>query len=59
MNVLLLDPAGAFTDFAIRLMSHGHQVKQWQRRAVDGSQDRKSTRLNSSHTDIFRMPSSA
>ena len=24
-----------------------------------GSQDRKSTRLNSSHTDISRMPSSA
>ena len=26
---------------------------------VDGKQDRKSTRLNSSHTDISRMPSSA
>ena len=26
---------------------------------VDSSQDRKSTRLNSSHTDISRMPSSA
>ena len=25
----------------------------------DGFQDRKSTRLNSSHTDISRMPSSA
>ena len=25
----------------------------------DGAQDRKSTRLNSSHTDISRMPSSA
>mgnify|MGYP003344255722 CR=1 FL=1 len=24
-----------------------------------GMKDRKSTRLNSSHTDIFRMPSSA
>lgn len=31
MRVLLLDPAGAFTDFAIRLMAYGHQVKQWQR----------------------------
>ena len=26
---------------------------------VDGETDRKSTRLNSSHTDISRMPSSA
>ena len=26
---------------------------------VEGIQDRKSTRLNSSHTDISRMPSSA
>ena len=30
------------------------------RREVEGEGvDRKSTRLNSSHTDIFRMPSSA
>ena len=27
--------------------------------AADGLVDRKSTRLNSSHTDISRMPSSA
>ena len=27
--------------------------------AEDKRQDRKSTRLNSSHTDISRMPSSA
>ena len=26
---------------------------------VNGKKDRKSTRLNSSHTDISRMPSSA
>ena len=38
MNVLLLDPAGAFTDFAIRLMAHGHEVKQWQKRGLDGTQ---------------------
>ena len=31
MNVLLIDPAGAFTDFAMILMSYGHNVKQWQR----------------------------
>ena len=27
--------------------------------AIAGGEDRKSTRLNSSHTDISRMPSSA
>ena len=27
--------------------------------AIDKGEDRKSTRLNSSHTDISRMPSSA
>ena len=32
------------------LLKRGHEV---------GLQDRKSTRLNSSHTDISRMPSSA
>ena len=30
-----------------------------QRRYVESLSDRKSTRLNSSHTDISRMPSSA
>ena len=29
------------------------------REVVGGKEDRKSTRLNSSHTDISRMPSSA
>ena len=31
----------------------------WQRAFENGFKDRKSTRLNSSHTDISRMPSSA
>ena len=31
MNVLLIDPAGAFTDFAMKCMLAGHYVKQWQR----------------------------
>jgi phosphoribosylamine--glycine ligase len=31
MNVLMIDPAGAFTDFAMKCMAAGHQVKQWQR----------------------------
>lgn len=37
MNVLLLDPAGAFTDFAIKLQEHGHKVRQWQKPHLDGS----------------------
>lgn len=35
MNVLLLDPAGAFTDFAMKCMAAGHKVKQWQRTIRD------------------------
>jgi len=38
MKVLLLDPMGAFTDFALRLIDAGYEVKQWQKRALDGSQ---------------------
>lgn len=37
MKVLLLDPAGAFTDFALRLIKAGHEVKQWQKKGLDGS----------------------
>ena len=33
--------------------------QQWFHGALDPGTDRKSTRLNSSHTDISRMPSSA
>ena len=36
------------------------QVWQWHKaQTLTDEQDRKSTRLNSSHTDISRMPSSA
>ena len=35
-----------------------HRMKKYFERGVDFI-DRKSTRLNSSHTDISRMPSSA
>ena len=43
---------------------HGHNVLQFLRHQLEPLQthstiDRKSTRLNSSHTDISRMPSSA
>ena len=35
------------------------EVNLWQLQEAVDSGDRKSTRLNSSHTDISRMPSSA
>ena len=38
MKILLLDPAGAFTDFGIKLLENGHEVRQWQKRHLDGSQ---------------------
>ena len=42
-------------------MGHGGELGEegWWLRHVAVRQDRKSTRLNSSHTDISRMPSSA
>ena len=39
--------------------SSGGKKSAETRRAKYGTADRKSTRLNSSHTDISRMPSSA
>ena len=38
----------------------GHQTRRWNPKMKEYIfTDRKSTRLNSSHTDISRMPSSA
>ena len=43
-----------------RLVSFGEDGKlRYSAYSVLGDTDRKSTRLNSSHTDISRMPSSA
>ena len=42
-----------------RETEHRIEAQQNQMRTVTGKGDRKSTRLNSSHTDISRMPSSA
>ena len=41
------------------LKDHGYKLKETQYKEKLSSGDRKSTRLNSSHTDISRMPSSA
>ena len=38
-----------------QLSAEGYQTSK----TFQGAEDRKSTRLNSSHTDISRMPSSA
>ena len=40
-----------------QVFRHLSEYKQWIRSVFE--RDRKSTRLNSSHTDISRMPSSA
>ena len=59
--------SGKTAAFAIGLL-HNLDVKKYQTQALvlcptrelaDQVRDRKSTRLNSSHTDISRMPSSA
>ena len=38
MKILLIDPAGAFVDFALKCMAHGHEVKQWIKKYPDGSE---------------------
>ena len=40
MKVLLIDPAGAFIDFALKCQNAGHEVKQWIRK-VPGHDDSK------------------
>ena len=53
--VLMLAPGG-FDSSIMRWSASG----AWKElRPLDALADRKSTRLNSSHTDISRMPSSA
>ena len=49
-KVAILDLAGANPQAAATALGEGH---------IGLVADRKSTRLNSSHTDISRMPSSA
>ena len=67
------DPAKAFENFrrvriprvhGVQRLSHAnmrfkHMKDSQAQKAAVASGDRKSTRLNSSHTDISRMPSSA
>ena len=48
----------AFTAAYVENSDLALRIAQWAR-DVRGGRDRKSTRLNSSHTDISRMPSSA
>ena len=44
---------------SVQLHLYGDQLGYPMIRLNSADQDRKSTRLNSSHTDISRMPSSA
>ena len=54
----LYDRAAQFSPFAA-LTGHEAAIKETARQTDEKLIDRKSTRLNSSHTDISRMPSSA
>ena len=57
-SILLVDDSTSMREMvSFTLREAGHEVSE----AEDGVEalDRKSTRLNSSHTDISRMPSSA
>ena len=55
-----LDAAVAFfTELGLELEGEAQIEGRWADRAVGLDGDRKSTRLNSSHEDLSRMPSSA
>ena len=53
------ETAGFETQFLEDAIEHAYQLVQKQEREGDFYQDRKSTRLNSSHKVQSRMPSSA
>ena len=57
---IALAMAAAMMGYRMVLVMPEHlSIERRQSMAAYGAQDRKSTRLNSSHTDISRMPSSA
>ena len=47
------------TDLKLELVAEGFEFPEGPIAMDDGSVDRKSTRLNSSHLSVSRMPSSA
>ena len=49
LSIMRVDPQQGWVDFLYKIVGKGTALLA----------DRKSTRLNSSHTDISRMPSSA
>ena len=57
VNTFMFDYDGVMTDGRVILQHDDPPLRTANVR--DGYVDRKSTRLNSSHTDISRMPSSA
>ena len=55
-------PRAIVMDDEIQRAAHDHGLGAWLQSntsRLERGEDRKSTRLNSSHTDISRMPSSA
>ena len=53
------EEAVAAANFGFNSVEHRQAANDKQRLEMQAAKDRKSTRLNSSHTDISRMPSSA
>ena len=52
-------PGASYADMLTRIMPAVVSIRTAQVIPPEALRDRKSTRLNSSHTDISRMPSSA
>ena len=59
MNIGVIGVGHIGGTLAEKFVKAGHQVSVANSRGKEAVRDRKSTRLNSSHTDSSRMPSSA
>ena len=61
MKIAIIGGGWVGCHLATKLFIAGHEISIYEKNAklFQETSDRKSTRLNSSHTDISRMPSSA
>ena len=60
MNILVTGVTGFIGTHLLRVLKDQYEVHAFIRSSTDVAKvDRKSTRLNSSHSSVSRMPSSA
>ena len=65
VHLMVAKHAGGIVDYGLKYDANqkinleGYVDSDWVGSAIDRKRDRKSTRLNSSHSELSRMPSSA